>query len=705
MKKSILLSCALILAFASLAQPRQRIGFNEGWQFKKLPNADNVKFATAADTVWHPVDVPHTWNNIDMQNAKNSYYAGDAVYEKNYVPEEAQKSRRHYIRFEGVGEQAELFVNDVWVGRHKGGYSAFCFDITDFLKFGQDNKIRVKVSNKAAADVIPVNHHLFGVYGGIYRPVEIIVTAPTHFATTDYASSGIYITQKEVSEQSATVHVKAKIDTKRERRGQYEYEVSIADQQGNPVVSDKQEITVEPAGTQSFTASFKIDNPHLWNGLADPYLYKVTASLYENGQKIDEVIQPLGLRTVVAVAGDGFYLNGKKVPMYGVCRHQDREGLGSALTNKEHAEDLELIREIGATTIRFAHYQQSDYIYSKCDSIGFLIWAEIPFVNRVTTFEADNAKQQLTELIRQSFNHPSIYVWGLHNEVYKPHDYTAALTAQLHDLAKTEDPDRYTVSVNGYGHMNHPVNRNADIQGMNRYFGWYERTIGAMNEWIEKLEKEYPDNKLILSEYGAEANINQQQEKLGESWNFVSQFYPETYATKTHETHWPIIAKHPYIIASYLWNMFDFATPATHQGGVPARNMKGMVTFDRKVKKDVFYWYKANWSKEPVLYLTQRRLTERENKVTDITVYSNVGKPVVFLNGRKLPAPEQGNTDVHYILKDVTLKKGKNIIRTEVTKDGQKYSDQIEWHYSGKTVNSNAQPEFKGNDKEHGGLF
>ena len=221
----------------------------------------------------------------------------------------------------------------------------------------------------------------------------------------------------------------------------------------------------------------------------------------------------------------------------------------------------------------------------------------------VTGYEAENAQTQLRELIRQSFNHPSIYVWGLHNEVYQPHEYTASLTQALHDLAKTEDPDRYTVSVNGYGHAEHPVNQNADIQGMNRYFGWYEKKIQDIKPWVEQLEKEYPYQKLMLTEYGADANLAHQTEYLGDALNWGKPFYPETFQTKTHEYQWSVISKHPYIIASYLWNMFDFAVPMWSRGGVPARNLKGLMTFDRKIKKDSYYWYKANWSKEPVLYL------------------------------------------------------------------------------------------------------
>ena len=362
----------------------------------------------------------------------------------------------------------------------------------------------------------------------------------------------------------------------------------------------------------------------------------------QNGRVIDEVIQPLGIRKYEIVAGKGFFLNGKKYPMLGVTRHQDWWGLGSALTNKEHDFDLEQIMDIGATTVRFAHYQQSDYIYSRCDTLGLVIWAEIPFVNRVSGQEWDNAHQQMRELIRQSFNHPSIYVWGIHNEVYHPHGYTAALTQSIHDLCKLEDPDRYTVAVNGYGHADHPVNQNADIQGMNRYFGWYERKIQDIKPWIEKMEKEYPWQRLMLTEYGADANIEHQTEILGDALNWTSPFYPETFQTKTHE---------------------------------------------------------YQWSKEPVLYLTQRRNAVREKKETSITVYSNIGTPKVYLNGKELTGVRKGYTDVHYIFDKVVLDDGKNILKASLLHQGKEYTDEIEWNYNGEC---NREADFLEHKKEHG---
>lgn len=690
-----------LLFVAGSAAAREVTSFCDGWEFKKGPfPADMMKSARQWDSGWKPVDIPHTWNADDMQRHASSFYAGEAYYRKRFTPDSILAGKRVYLRFEGVGACAEVYVNGYLAGSHKGAYSAFVCEIGRQLKLGEENEIVVKADNASRPDVIPVNHTLFGVYGGIYRPVWLVTTEPCAIVVNDCASPGVYITQKNVSSGSAEVAVKVKVGNATHTPASMRLENSVYDMDGRLVRTHSQSFSFTPQSVQPFTSEFRITKPHLWQGRADPYLYKVVSCLYQDGRKIDEVVQPLGLRHYEIVAGKGFYLNGRKYPMYGVTRHQDWWGLGSALTDREHDFDLEQIMDIGATTVRFAHYQQSDYLYSRCDTLGLVIWAEIPFVNSVTGQEWDNAHQQMRELIRQSFNHPSIYVWGIHNEVYHPHGYTAALTQSIHDLCKTEDPDRYTVSVNGYGSVDHPVNGNAEIQGMNRYFGWYERKLHDIVPWIERIEREYPWCPLILSEYGADANIDHQTELLGDALDWTSPFYPETFQTLTHEVQWPVIAQHPQIVASYLWNMFDFAVPTSRRGSVEARNMKGLITFDRKTKKDAYYWYKANWSKDPVLHITQRRNDRRERRLTSVTVYSNTGMPRVTLNGRDLGTPRQGTTGVHYVFDGVTLDDGRNVICASVAADGgQLLSDTVIWHYDGDCDRS---ADFKEHHQEHG---
>lgn len=703
-KPFIILSAIAILAltYGSLTASAQRKTerLTDGWEFIKGPFDKLPKDVSKAlaDSVWQHVTIPHTWNADDMQTRVNDFYEGRAYYRRNIHITPADSAMRHFIRFEGVGGCADVYLNGLLVGSHKGAYSAFAVELTGALKTG-DNELLVMADNASRPDVIPVNHQLFGVYGGIYRPVSHIVTPPACITVTDHASPGVYISQKDVTPESATVTVKTKIDARTSRPETATLITRIVDGDGRAVACDNHSLTLSPQGTRTSLCDFTITDPHLWNGIDDPYLYRVESILVgADGNVADSIAQPLGLRSYEVRPGEGFFLNGKKYPMYGVTRHQDWWGLGSALTEKEHDADLATIMDLGATTVRLAHYQQADYVYSRCDSLGLIVWAEIPFVNRVTGQEWDNAHSQLRELIRQSYNHPSIYVWGLHNEVYRPHDYTAALTASLHDLAKSEDPGRMTASVNGYGIADHPVNHRAEIQGMNRYFGWYEGEIPDIEEWVSGLERDYPWQALMLTEYGADGNPDHQTELLAESLDWSKPYYPETFQTKTHENHWGAISRHPYIIASYLWNTFDFACPMWSRGGVAARNLKGLVSFDRKLHKDSYYWYKANWSRKPVLHITQRRNVDRERKTTSVTVYSNRGVPAVTLNGRTLPEPHRGQTDVHWIFDDVTLDDGVNTI---VATAAEGLTDTVVWKYDGDKDRS---PAVYVNREQHSGF-
>ena len=665
----------------TLDQPpgvRYMVPFNANWQFKKAAQNQAVKWL---DTPWETVDLPHTWNATDMQQGKN-FYQGDAFYKKSFLTDPAWNNKRVLLRFEGVGSKTEVYLNEKLVGTHKGGYSAFVCELTYALNAAGNNELIVKANNEASEEVIPVNHNLFGVYGGIYRPVTLIAVDKLSFTPTDYASPGVFIRQQNVSASNADLTITAKIDNKTGHAQQAELQTTLYDAQGNTVKSVRKNVVFLSQGMQVFTQELSVKKPHLWNGLNDPYLYRAVTTISYNGKVSDRIELPVGIRKFEIVGGEGLLLNGKPYRLKGVCRHQDWWGYGSALTNAQHAADLETIREMGANSIRLAHYQQSEYLYSKADSMGLIIWAEIPFVNASSGKEGDNAKQQMMELIRQNYHHPSIYVWGIHNEVYakSPADHVPSLTAELHALAKKEDPDRYTVSVNGYGNMDRVENQLADIQGMNRYYGWYEGKTTDLEKWIVGLKAQYPQHKVILAEYGAEGNVEQQDENPPARFDPVSgKYFPEQLQTRYHEIQWGIIEKNPYLAASYVWNMFDFAVPLWNRGGVPARNMKGLVSFDRKTKKDAFYWYKANWSEAPVLYISDRRLNKRKQPVTNITVYSNTGVPELYINGIKTDAPQQGTTQVHYIFERVELKKGTNTIEVKTTVKEKNFTDSVTW--------------------------
>lgn len=691
-KLSFLIVCGLSFGQLACAQSRNTISFNQGWQYYK---ANNATFFTdflngqqyqesqgqwTALEVWEDITLPHTYNREDMQKDRN-FFEGKAVYKKLFSVDPSHIEKRTFLKFEGVGAVAQLYINNNYIGEHKGGYSMFTFEITNSLDYGKENIVTVVTDNKSRKDVIPTNQFLFPVYGGIYRPVHLITTNKTGFVVTDQSAAGIFIRQKNVSKKSAQISIEAKLETTEKRTQEGELVTQIRDYQGEIVKTQKTAVSISPQGVTYVKQQMDLKNPRLWDGVRDPYLYSVTAKLLVAGKEMDVVKQPLGVRSVQIIAGEGVFLNGEKYPMYGVCRHQDRWGYGSALSFAQHKEDFQMMKEMGVTTIRLAHYQQSAEVYALADTLGFLTWAEIPFVNRVSYYENDNAKQQMSELVKQNFNHPSIYIWGVHNEVYsKTADgQVPVLSRELNDVAKTLDPDRYTVSVTGYNVIDRQENLNTDVQGINHYFGWYGGKIEDLKPWAESVAREFPEYKVMLSEYGADGNMDIGQEELLAPKNVVTgKSFPENYQTETHIQQWAAIEKSPIIVASYVWNMFEFAVPAWNRGGVNARNLKGLVTFDRKRKKDSFYWYKANWNASPMIYIANRRDNQRKNAVTKLQVFSNLPSVTVTVNGETYVA-KQGVNDKHWVVENVKLKSGENIIKAFGKTRSEELSDEIHW--------------------------
>ena len=660
-----------LLAFPVLAQ-RVQLPLNDNWQFVKW-DMDELKSNELPP--WEPVTVPHTWNATDAQSGQGMYQ-GFGWYRRDLDAPEAWKDQRVFVRFEGVGSVADVYVNGKHVGQHKGAYSAFCFDITSALKFGETNEIRVRADNRARPDVIPVNHYLFAIFGGIYRPVSLIVTPRVHITPLDYASPGVYIRQKKADKAEALIEVTTKLANTNRHTSDLALVTEVRDDNGKLIVSLDSKVQVRPAGVQAFRQDLAIQKPRLWHGSRDPYLYTLNVSLKDGEKTLDSISQPLGLRSFSIDEEIGFILNGEPYPLRGVCRHQEWENYGSALTDVQHQKDLDMMAEIGASTLRLAHYQQAEYVYAACDRMGFLVWAEIPFVNTWTGHEGENAKQQLVELIRQNYNHPSIFTWGLHNEVYVRGDldFPVRLTKELHDLAKTEDPDRPTVSVTGYGDLHRPENHHADLQGHNRYIGWYGGNAHGIAEWLEGT-KERPGTLISLSEYGAEGNWRQQSENDHTPGDPVKgQFYPEGYQSRYHEIHLAAIENSPHIWGTYVWNMFDFTCPFWNRGGVPGRNQKGIVSYDRQVRKDAFYLYKAAWSDEPVLHLADKRLVDRANPKQTIHAYSNLDFCELTLNGVKLGRGKGGGAKAH-ITWEVTLAPGENHVVVSGAKKGRIYED------------------------------
>lgn len=680
MKKLLFAIFSLLsICFLNVSAQNFRVhnSFMGGWEFYKGASIKN-------NVHWQSISLPHTFNKDDMQQSKD-YYTGDAFYRKIFSLPATLKDKRVFLRFEGVGAVAEIYLNGKYVTQHRGAYTAFLFELTNMLHLGSSDTLLVKVNNAARKDVVPVNMSLFPVYGGIYRPVEMIVTDKINFTTTDYASPGVYIRQ-QTTQANAQASILSKVENKNKELNNIVIKTEIIDSNGTVVSQNRKNYIVHPQGILFARDTLNVSNPHLWDGVKDPHLYHVVVTIIKDGNEVDQVTQPLGLRFIELKAGDGVYLNGKKYPMYGVSRHQDWQGYGSALSNEQHRLDFLTIREMGATTVRLAHYPQADYVYDLADSLGLLIWSEIPFVNATSLQESENAHEQMREMIRQKGNHPSVYLWGMHNEVYSGNkdQHVPVLTRELNDIAKTEDPDRPTISTSGYGEIDRPSNLAGDVQGVNRYYGWYEGKIEDLNTWGDYLKKDFPDYKVMLAEYGADANIDQQIDTLPKTSSINSlngQFYPENYQTETHVRQWAAIQKHPNILASYVWNIFEFAVPGWSRGGVPARNLKGLITFDRKRRKDAFYWYKANWNPEPMIYLEGRRNSTRTKQNTTIQLFSNMGKVILTVNGKTIKG-ETGVNDKDWLFKNIVLKNGKNTIHAVgQNADGKKQEDEMYWYF------------------------
>ena len=436
-------------------------------------------------------------------------------------------------------------------------------------------------------------------------------------------------------------------------------------------------VVVAPGKTVPVTAACTIDNPHLWNGKKNPYLYSVEVELIVDGQISDSVIQSLGFRYFHVDPQKGFFLNGEYIDLYGVNRHQEWEKEGSALTDEHHKKDVELILELGANAVRLAHYQQAEKMYELCDKFGLIVWAEVPVTppyQKGNKAYLDNCRQQLTEIIRQNFNHPSILLWGLYNEVKIPDDDVQT----LHDLAKKEDPSRLTVSASDLKlQKKHTI---PDLQAWNKYPGWYGRKKNKISEFADTVHEKDPEICVGISEYGAGGCIDQHMQNPKRPNPSKGRFFPEEYQAITHEAAWEDIKDRKDIFCKFIWNMFDFSWPPVSRGNRIHMNHKGLMTYDRKVKKDAFFFYKANWSTEPVLYITSRRHIKRKEQITDIKVYSNTGYVELFVNGESKGTVKPNNIKIA-LWKGIKLQKGKNSIVTKAVQNGKTITDQCEWEY------------------------
>ena len=574
----------------------------KGWEF------------TGPDGTTTTVDLPHTWNARDGQDGGNDYWRGTCIYRTRFAaPQFNTASQQVWIQFDGVNASAHVVLNGSPVCNHDGGYSTFRANITELLR--DENELTVEVDNSKHDRVYPQKAD-FTFYGGIYRDVSLMVVSKNHFTLDYFGGPGIRITPT-VQGADASVQVTTWHD------GEGEVSIELLDAAGNTVATGKgPDITLT------------IFNAHLWNGVKDPYLYSCKARLVVNGTVEDETTTRFGVRSFKVDPKKGFFLNGKSYPLHGVSRHQDRKGLGNAITREMHDEDMALIKEIGANTIRLAHYQHDQYFYDLCDEVGMVVWAEIPYISEHMPNGRENTISQMKELIIQNYNHPCIVCWGVSNEItISTKDKKDMLDnhRQLNDLCHEMDKTRLT-TLACYA-MCGPFNRSAHITDMvswNLYLGWYVPGFILNDLWMGFFHLCFPNRPFGYSEYGAEGmpNLHSTHPHRGD--------HTEEYQAKYHEYMLRCFKRHPWMWATHVWNMFDFAADARDQGGEPGMNHKGLVTFDRKTKKDSFYLYKAWWSDEAFVHICSKRFVERTGSTATVKVYSNQSTVALYVNGNKV---------------------------------------------------------------------
>ena len=593
---------------------RQVINFNTKWAFTK----QDKTVPTVMPEDWYWVTLPHSWNDIDGQDGGNDMYRGTAYYAKTLNKVDLPTADQYYLEFNGANSSAKVYVNGKEMVSHDGGYSTWRVNITEEIQ--TENLIVVEVDNAANDRVYPQMAD-FSFYGGLYRNVNIIAVAESHFDLDYYGGPGIKATPT-VKGKDAEVEVEVYVTG--EKEGQ-KLIFTLKDAEGNVVATTENTVADKKS-------VLNIENVHLWHGRKDPYLYTVDVALVDGEDVVDAVSTRIGCRTFEIDPERGFILNGEEYPLRGVSRHQDRWGIGNALLPEHHDEDMDLICEVGATTIRLAHYQHDQYFYDLCDERGMVIWAEIPYISNHMPTGRENTISQMKELIVQNYNHPSIVVWGLSNEISMQGSSDDLIDNHkvLNDLCHEWDKTRLTtIAIVSMCPVDDPYIFVPDVVSWNHYFGWYGREASDNGPWFDDFHAKYPNIPVGCSEYGCEAlNWHTSDPRQGD--------YTEEYQAYYHEELIKQLFTRKYLWATHVWNMFDFGADSRNEGGENGQNHKGLVTFDRKYKKDSFYAYKAWLSDDPFVHLCGKRYVDRVEDVTKVTVYSNLPEVELFANGVSL---------------------------------------------------------------------
>ncbi len=659
MKRLILIIIAILFIGQSYA--REIININRDWQFftnisKSSDNAKNV-------------NLPHTWNK-DALSGKQDYFRGVGNYQKHINIPLQWRNKRVFIRFQGAGTVTDLIVNGRYVGEHRGGYTAFTFEVTSFLKYGEDNMFWVIVNNAPQMDVLPTAGDI-NIYGGLYRDVELIVTEPSHISVRDYSSDGVYLTQRNVTQEKAEVDALVKIDGLANRN--LTVNLSVITPRKDTILRQSARFRVPASGQGEVKMPFIIETPNLWNGTKNPYLYDVAVEIMDDTLLCDGVNIPMGLRYFTMDSHNGFYLNGEPYPLKGVVAYEDRAGVGLALTPYQIKEDLDLITEMGANAVRAAAYPHNKAFYEECDRRGILVWSDMPFIGPAyitdrayidTENFRENGRNQLVEMIRQRYNNPSVLTWGLFSNLTLVGDNPTGYIMELNNLAGEEDPKRVCVASSN---QDGDINFITDLIAWTHSFGWTEGQPSDIKVWIDSFKANWSQLRSGII-YGAGGNIYHQDDSLYRPV-YYGNWHPERWQTYFHEQYYANLVNEPMFWGKFVANMFDYGSAARPWGNDDGVNDMGLVTFDRKYRKDAFYFYKANWNEvEPFVYIAERRWDDRTHKEQKLRVFSNEGEAELIVNGVSLGKKTGINGTYEW---DAVLNDGDNLIeaRTATSTD------------------------------------
>ena len=709
--------------------PRVVMPLSTGWRFRQASGLAGVEAAQFDDSDWSQVTVPHTWNRLGNEGTQRSPQSntvqGTGWYRLRFKAPPAAHGSRYFLQFDAVGTIADVWLNGHYLGKHEGAFARFRFDASAAINPTGDNLLAVRADNSrpqpgaTTQNVIPLSGDFF-MFGGIYRSAALIVTQPVHLDLLDFGGPGVYERALTIQPGAATVQVTSRVVNNESSPQRLRIETAISDADGKVVASSMDPTgPVAPGAVSVLQTNLNVANPRLWQGRQDPYLYRTVVTLRSmQGTVLDRVTQPLGLRTLRFDPNKGFFLNGEHQFLKGVCLHQDRPVEGWAVSDEDQEEDFALLADLGANAVRMAHYQHDQRSYEVADAAGIVVWAEIPLVNAVSydgsaanAALAANARQQLLELIQQNRNHPAVALWSIANEVdllatirsgpSKP----GSLLRSLNALAKSQDPDRPTTFADccevalpavgaptgagvpvGAGPpsvaVREPIVGIADTVGYNRYFGWYTGHFGDFGPMLDQAHERHPLLPLSVSEYGAGAALTQHSDDpTGGPINPHGRPHPEEMQNLYHEMSWDVLRQRPYLWGVFIWNLLDFASDSRKEGDLTDINEKGLISYDRKIRKDAFYFYRANWNPQPTLHLVGRRYVDRPYAVLDVKAYSNATRANLTVNGS-----DQGATACSggiCIWHAIHLQPGSNELRATADIAGTAVSDSLQWTFAG----------------------